>query len=648
MNMSAKKKIKGETLRQYMESCPDGVGIQNAVAMLLGVALQLRDMHNDGSAHLQVSPDSIFISDHGAILRSAIASETDRYTSGYAAPEIYKGASAGNRSDIYSFCAVLSFAATGKHPENALARADSVAAEEAAAYPDPAFAQIIRTGMELDAEKRYVSMQELILKLSAYNVRPFVLQPEKKEPRERKELTLPQIRVPKISLPKIAVSKIKFPQALHDQIMKLKQWVWKRGFTPKKLAFIAAAVLPMVLVCIYAACYNGAKNHAQEGDFTAAERLLVAPAVTKRHDPQLLTYLDGLKLLEEGNYQEASGTFETISGYLNADALAQEADFRQVQAYVQKNEFENAITLMEQLQLDGFEGTDYGLDDLHFEFALWCAQEKDFENALKIMTQLQETSYPGADYKICEFHYSRGMYLLDELQDYEGAYEAFSTAAKLDYAGAAEMKRETIYREAIALIAEKEYVEAYKKLKEIPAYRDVDSSIKTLKENMYQLAQRHYRSGEFDLAKPYFTALNPYEDSGKYLDLINAHNAESGSFYFSGFMLRQTMEDLTDIFYFEDTASLLLSREILAREFLRGTWKGDGYYFTMEEDNGISYNLPRVDFGDTYTISDGIVLLHEEGNERSAVPLFYIEAVSPDCISVLCAKNSCSYMLYRQ
>ena len=638
MNMSAKKKAKGLTLRQYMESCPEGVGIHDGVAMLLGVALQLRDLHNNGIAHLQVSPDSVLVGDDGATLRGATAVETDRYTSGYAAPEIYRGTSAGNLSDIYSFCAVLSFAVTGKHPANGLARADALPEEEDAAFTDPAFAQLIRKGMAPDAADRFASMQELILKLSAYNVRPFVNRLAEQKTAQKKQMPrlavkLPEVKLPEVKLPQISFPKVRLP---------------KLSIAPKKLALILAAALVLLLAGIYMGCYSGAKRSAQTGDFAGAEKKLWMPAVTKLHDAQLISYLDALELLDGGSYEEASAAFEALSGYLNADTLAQEADFLLVQACVQEGDFENAFAVMEQLQLDGYEGVGYSQDDLRYDFALWCAQEKDFENALEIMTQLQETGYAGADHKICEFHYSRGMYLLDELQDYEGAYEAFSAAAELDYAGAAEMKRETVYREAIALVAEKEYVKAYAKLKEIPGYRDVDSSIKTLKKNMYQLAQQHYRSGEFDLAKPYFTALNPYEDSGKYLDLISAHNAKSGSFYFSGFMLGQTMEDLIDMFYFEDTARVLLSKDLLAREFLRGTWKGDGYYFTMEEDNGISYNLPRDDFGDTYTIDDGVVLLYADGNESSCMPVFYIEATSPDCISVLCVKDGRTYMLYRQ
>mgnify|MGYP003319775754 CR=1 FL=1 len=99
------------SLGEYMATHPDGIGTYDAVSMLLPVALQLRDLHNNGSTHLQVSPNTITVGTNGANLADATSAESDRYASGFAAPEIYKGASAGNLSDIYSFCAVLSLKA---------------------------------------------------------------------------------------------------------------------------------------------------------------------------------------------------------------------------------------------------------------------------------------------------------------------------------------------------------------------------------------------------------------------------------------------------------------------------------------------------------------------------------------------------------
>ena len=165
-----KTEVKNISLREYMEAYPDGIGIHDAVAMLLPVALQLRDLHNNGGAPLQVSPNSICIGESGAVLSNATSAEAPRYSSGYAAPEIYKGSSAGNLSDIYSFCAVLYYAASGKQPMNSLSRTEA----DKVTHDDVAFADIIQSGMELESVNRIISMQDVIIKLSPYNVRPFV------------------------------------------------------------------------------------------------------------------------------------------------------------------------------------------------------------------------------------------------------------------------------------------------------------------------------------------------------------------------------------------------------------------------------------------------------------------------------------------
>lgn len=170
MKVPSKTEVKNIPLREYMAAHPDGIGIQDAVAMLLPIALRLRDLHNNGGVHLQVSPNSICVGANGAVLADATMIEAERYSSGYAAPEIYKGTSAGNLSDVYSFCAVLYHVASGKQPTNALSRTEA----DEIAHEDAAFAEIIRSGLALEPANRIESMQDVIIKLSPYNVHPFV------------------------------------------------------------------------------------------------------------------------------------------------------------------------------------------------------------------------------------------------------------------------------------------------------------------------------------------------------------------------------------------------------------------------------------------------------------------------------------------
>ena len=175
--MTVKRQLKVETkkhsLSEFMKAHPEGIGMSASVAMLLPVAVQLRDLHNNGHTHLKVSPNTITVAANGAFLENASSSESDCYTSGYAAPEIYKGTSSGIFSDVYSFCAVLSYVATGKQPANSLLRMEAELEDSDVDQRDSAFADVIKTGMALNPANRFASMQDVIIKLAPYNVRPF-------------------------------------------------------------------------------------------------------------------------------------------------------------------------------------------------------------------------------------------------------------------------------------------------------------------------------------------------------------------------------------------------------------------------------------------------------------------------------------------
>ena len=173
-----RRKEKNVTLRAWMEAHPQGMGTEKAVAMLLPVLIQLRDLHNNGKLHLQVSPDSIQISPKAVTIMEPSGQETERFCAGFAAPEIYRGSGYGISSDIYSFAAVLYYAATGRILANSLQQeqveADMAMLEESM----PAFGAVLRNCMAAAPQERIQSAQELIYQLSAFNTQPYRIQPE--------------------------------------------------------------------------------------------------------------------------------------------------------------------------------------------------------------------------------------------------------------------------------------------------------------------------------------------------------------------------------------------------------------------------------------------------------------------------------------
>ena len=160
-------KIQTITLQAHMEKHPQGLGIGSAVSLLLPIAVQLRNLHNDGKLHLQICPPNILVSADGASFKEPSSQETGRFNSGFAAPEIYRGAGFGITSDVYSFAAVLLYAATGKVPANSLQQ--EALANDFDILEDTAFATILRKAMASNILDRTQSMQELIYSIAVFN-----------------------------------------------------------------------------------------------------------------------------------------------------------------------------------------------------------------------------------------------------------------------------------------------------------------------------------------------------------------------------------------------------------------------------------------------------------------------------------------------
>lgn len=564
---------KADSLRNYMAEHMEGVGAFDAVAMLLPVALRLRNLHQEGRLHLQVSPDSVLVGPSGGILVDAGSSETARYTSGYASPEIYKGTNAGQLSDMYSFCALLFYAATGKQPENALSRTSEdekiSSMDREDPHVDDAFMAIIEKGMALSAENRFSSMQELIIQLAPYNVKPFA---EKTE------------RTPPAAEPKKEDSQ--------------KETAKRPRLSRKATVTFAVAGIVAVLIGGYLGSYLGARISAKDQNFTTANRFLIFPGFTRLHDSSLITYIEAGNLLTQRQYEDAAVKFRELAGYLDAGELAMEADYRR---------------------------------------ALQYADADDFESAIQIVEGLVEQNYEDASVKLQDLRYRKGSYLLYKEGDYKAAYDIFSKLVKEGYSAAEDMTYITQYQWALDLTDKKHYLEAYRKLDAIREYSDVEEVLDVLTELMYAEAQTLYREGNYGRALNFFKCILPFKDSSKYITLVDAHLT---------YRLSDTMvNSLLRMFNFEDVPEILVSVD---SNFLCGRWTGDGYYFTMEEDGGIRYNLPSSSYGDYYRLSDGYILFYPENDWTATKKVFRIEVLSPDCIKVYCYQNNKSHTLYRQ
>ena len=172
------KKIKAMSLQEFLTVYPQGLGVSKAVALLMPVVLALRDNHNNGKLHLQICPEKIQVTPDGVHLVDPTGQESDRFNTGYAAPEIYKGSGCGISSDIYSYAALLYRTATGKVPENSLHPEQVAEAIAVLASTEPEFAAILKQCMAPEAQDRPQSVQDVIYQISSFNIQSFQIPQE--------------------------------------------------------------------------------------------------------------------------------------------------------------------------------------------------------------------------------------------------------------------------------------------------------------------------------------------------------------------------------------------------------------------------------------------------------------------------------------
>ena len=270
------KKNKKVTLRAYMRRFPQGMAVNEAVSMLFPAAIALRNLHNDGKLHLQISPDTILVSAKGAALKEPSKKEMDRHSSGFAAPEVYRGAGYGVASDLYSFAAVLLFAVTGKMPVNSLQQ-ESLGEEIALLEEtEPAFAEVIRKAMAFLPQDRTQSVQELIYGISAFHDQQFRMAKPVKE--------------------KVSKEKIQKKPKERKQQAKIK--------AAPIVAVLAVAVIAVGLLW----------------------KPVVQPKIDAKKEAERLeaAYLSAVSLMEEGSYEEAMAAFAQLTGYQDSDARNEE------------------------------------------------------------------------------------------------------------------------------------------------------------------------------------------------------------------------------------------------------------------------------------------------------------------------------------
>ena len=376
-----KEKAPRIVLSEYMAQAPEGLGINLAVSSLIPVLLQVRDMHNNGKLHLQLSPFSLTVSDGSFLADPPSENAGAKYTPGFAAPEIYTESGITTATDTYSLTALLYYSVCGKTPANAISRIPGVAIDIPETLQDSSFAEILKKGLSYESSARFSSVQELIHALSPYNISPASNQ-------QPVQPAVPVTEISNADAPNIGQQPEQLPETAGRSM---------RRSGKKIMAIVAAAVLGclVLLAGIYWGTYLSACKHAENEEFSKADKLLFAPSITELHDDKLIAYIEAGIAFENRQFSAAMDGFKALSDYSNATHMFNESTYRR---------------------------------------AAQAADSNDFATALNYYSALCKIDYKDADELYDDTLYRQGIYQFFEIEEYIEGYKTLGSVPK-DYPG---------------------------------------------------------------------------------------------------------------------------------------------------------------------------------------------------------------------
>ena len=160
----------GISLREYRKT--NALGPEETVRLMLPVIDILGEVHRRQVLHLDFNPDNILIErdgtphllDFGSACFLGKRPDLVQAESAYSAIELYDSSPLSPAADVYSVCAVLYEALTGRAPESALERLflDELSPSSTLNPAiSPALSDVLLRGLALDPQERYAAMDEL-------------------------------------------------------------------------------------------------------------------------------------------------------------------------------------------------------------------------------------------------------------------------------------------------------------------------------------------------------------------------------------------------------------------------------------------------------------------------------------------------------
>lgn len=337
-----------------------------------------------------------------------------------------------------------------------------------------------------------------------------------------------------------------------------------------------------------------------QGAVTSFHRIPLRGVIFPKDD----AYISAAQLVVEQQYDGAVAAFEKLKDDPRAKIAASETKYQKAVYYYTSGDFEAASTAFK--DAGDYRNSVLMEQDSRCQLAAKLVAETEYDEAFLILQKLIREKYEPA---------TQQMYL------------AYLSKAEL-------------------FASKNAYAEGFELLLKAEKYGDISAQLPSFQEHAYQEAAEMYRDGDTIKAKRIFTKLGSYLRAEDYLVLIKTIDAGYDFWKYTD----EDMEKLISLIGFEDAAELVVAYNTIATKFLMGSWKGHGYYFSVEQEtdaNYIGFNIPAYDYGDYYLFVGGRMIAYPEKDSTATKLFFKITVISEDCIEIFAYNGGATYTLYR-
>ncbi len=184
-------------------------------------------------------------------------------------------------------------------------------------------------------------------------------------------------------------------------------------------------------------------------------------------------YNKGLRLIEEGNYEEATGVFTTLSelcGYRDSDTQLIEIKYLTALRHYEAGEYRDSANRFREIK-DYKDSYEMYIEST-YEQALVYTKQGNYEAAYNLYSSIYE--YKDTEQKMIEVKYQLAKQEYDDKQ-YSMAAQNFIECGS--YSNAAEMARECFYQCGVELYSDKRYEAACKWFIRCGDYKDSEALI---------------------------------------------------------------------------------------------------------------------------------------------------------------------------